>query len=239
MNSAENYLIARLPRRDRIRLLTECEAVELKVAQALAAPGETIHSVYFPVDGFVSLLTQIAPHPGLEIGMVGREGMLGAPLAVGVAIAPLLAVVQEAGTARRISRQSFARLLSNSAALRHGVGLYLHILTVEVALAAGCLHFHPIGPRLARRLLMTHDRCNHDSFHLTHEHLAETLGVRRVGITHAAGAFQRGGLIEYHRGTVTVLDRRGLEAASCSCYQVARHAYTARLGEAERSDGPT
>ena len=229
MAAIENHLIELLPARDRQHLLAVCRTVELRFGEVICLPGERTRHVWFPLDGFISLMTVIDGVPGLEVGMVGREGMLGVQHVLGVATAPLRAVVQGAGTARRIGSVDFRRELLRSAALRRQAGRYIHVLMGELAASAACLRFHLIAPRLARWLLMSHDRAHADRFHVTHEFLAYMLGVRRVGITMAAGALHRRGLIEYHRGEVTVLDRAGLEAAACSCYAVDRHAYATQL----------
>jgi len=160
--------------------------------------------------------------------MVGREGMLGSQLALGVATSPLHAVVQGAGSALRIGRVAFRVELAHSATLRSALGRYVAVLMAQLATSAVCIRFHQIEPRLARWLLMTSDRAHSDTFRITHEFLAHMLGVRRAGITAAAGELQRNGLIEYHRGVMTVLDRGGLEHAACPCYATDRRAY-ARL----------
>jgi CRP-like cAMP-binding protein len=184
---------------------------------------------YFPVDGFISLITQVDDHPGLEVGMVGREGMLGLQLALGVLTAPLRAVVQGAGKAWRIGSSDFLDVLPHSPTLQRALNRYLHVSMLQLATSAACLRHHQIGPRLARWLLMSQDRAHADTFHVTQEFLAYMLGVRRVGITVAAGQLQRGGLIRYHRGELSVLNRVGLEAAACSCYQADRKAYQESL----------
>ena len=229
MATAQNHLIELLPRKDRVRLLAQCESVPLVLSEVLYEPGQATRHVYFPVDGFISLITRVKHHPGLEVGMVGREGMLGAQLALGVASSPLHAVVQGGGTAWRIGSAPFRRELDASAALRRHLYRYVHVLMCQLTVSASCLRFHMIGPRLARWLLMSQDRAHADRFVVTHEFLAYMLGVRRVGITQAAGALQRAGLIEYHRGELQVLDRAGLQAAACSCYASDRDAYTALL----------
>lgn len=225
MATVENHLIQRLPRKDRSRLLALCEDVPLNLTEVLCDPGKPMRYVYFPVDGFVSMVAVVDGSPGVEVGMVGREGMLGAHLALGVATAPLHALVQGAGTARRIRAQAFRAELVQSVALRDSVNRYVYVLMSQLATSAACLRFHLIGPRLARWLLMSEDHADAKSFHVTQEFLAFMLGVRRVGITAAAGALQRAGLIAYHRGEITVLDRKGLEAAACSCYQTDREGY--------------
>ncbi len=225
MAAVQNHLIELLPRKDRLHLLALCKPVELVLGEVLSESGEPTRYVYFPVNSFISLVTEIDGKPVLEVGMIGREGMLGAPLALGVAIAPLYSVVQGAGTALRIAAKSFLSELEQSEALQRGIDRYLYVLMTQLARSAGCLRFHQIGPRLARWLLMTQDRAHTRHFHVTHEFLAYMLGVRRVGITDAAGNLQRSGLIEYHRGELTVLDRPGLEAAACGCYAADQKAY--------------
>lgn len=229
MATAQNHLIERLARKDRLALLAVCEPVQLVLAEVLCEPGTPTRHVYFPVDAFISLVAQIDGKPALEVGMVGREGMLGAQVALGVPTSPLHALVQGAGSAWRVSTVAFRRELARSAPMRRAMDLYVYVLMSQLASSAACLRFHSIAPRLARWLLMSHDRAHGDRFHVTHEFLAYMLGVRRVGITVAAGSLQRGGLIEYHRGEITVLDRGGLEAAACSCYREAQKAYAALL----------
>jgi CRP-like cAMP-binding protein len=223
--AAENHLIELLPRQARLRLLALCEPVELVLSQVLCEPGMPTRHVYLPTDGFISLVTLIEGSPGLEVGMVGREGLLGAQLALGVVRAPLHALVQGSGAAWRIRTGAFRSELARSPALRRVLDRYLYVLMTQLARSAACLRFHRIGPRLARWLLMSQDRAHSASFHVTHEFLAYMLGVRRVGITEAAGALQSGGLIEYHRGELTVLDRSALEGAACGCYAADRQSY--------------
>jgi len=227
---AENRLIALLPRRDRAALLAACEPVQMAFGTMLCEPGKPTRHAYFPNDCVISLVTAGASAPGLEVGMAGREGMLGAELALGVSAIPLRALVHGAGTAWRIAAAPFRRQITGSKALQLSLNRYVYVLMAQLATAAACTRFHNVQPRLARCLLMTHDRADSDSFHLTHEFLAHMLGVRRVGITGAASDLQRHGLIRYHRGNITVLDRAGLEAAACSCYQADRRAYDAMVG---------
>lgn len=230
MAQAENHLIELLPEPDRLRLLARCEPVSLVLAQVLCEAGTLLQHVIFPINGFISLVTRIDHHPALEVGMLGRDGVLGASLVLGMADVPLRALVQGAGSAWRVTAPDFLTELNRSRALRHYLLRYLSVRMAQLATSAACLRFHLIGPRLARWLLMSQDCAHADHFQVTHEFLSYMLGVRRVGITEAAGAMQRQGLITYHRGRVTVLDRVGLETAACSCYAADRHAYAAGLG---------
>ena len=225
-----NRLIAMLPRAARIRLLALCEPVQLEMSAVLCEPGAALRHVWFPTEGFISLVAMIDRSPGVEVGMVGSEGMLGAHLALGVATAPLHALVQGPGAAWRIATAPFRRELAQSPALQRALERYLYVLMTQLAASAACLRFHQIGPRLARWLLMSQDGAHADHFHMTHEFLSYMLGVRRVGVTLAAGELQRRGLIRYHRGDFEVVDRSGLEAAACGCYAAGQRSYAAVLG---------
>lgn len=221
----ENHLIASLPEGDRARLMRVSEPVQLVMSEVLCEPANPTRHVYFPTSGFISLIRPVNGHQGLEVGMVGPEGMVGVQLALGVSTSPLRALVQGSGSAQRIEARRFIAELGRSASLQQNLNRYLYVLMEQLATSAACLRFHRIGPRLARWLLMSQDRAGSPSFHVTHEILAYMLGVRRVGITSAAGALQRDDLIEYKRGDLTVLNRPGLEAAACDCYRIDRASY--------------
>lgn len=229
MPPIENQLIARLPRKSRSSLMKLCRPIQLAMADVLCDGGKPIRHVYFPVEGFISLVTILDGKPVLEVGMVGREGMLGAQMALGVISEPLHAVVQGPGSAWRVGRLDFRRELNRNMALQKSLKQYLHVTMTQLAGSAACLRFHHIRPRLARWLLMTQDRAHSDSFRITHEFLAFMLGVRRVGITTAAAALQRQGLVKYSRGNITILNRPGLEKAACGCYIRDRNAYGSLL----------
>jgi len=228
--SAPNRLIAALPTLERRRLLALCELVHLPLEQVLCKPGEITRHVYFPLDSFISLIAEVDAERGLEVGMAGREGMLGVQLVLGVPREPLKALVQGEGSALRIAAEPFRAEFARSPALQQRLHKYVSVLMAQSATAAACLRYHAIGPRLARWLLMTQDRAGASHFTLTHVFVATMLGVRRVGVTKAAGGLQKLGLIDYHRGHLTVLDRPGLLAASCSCYAAGERTYAQALG---------
>jgi len=223
-----NRLIDVLSRKDRDRMLRRCEPVDLAFGEILCEPRLPVQHAYFPLTGFISLVATMAGHRPLEMGLIGNEGMLGATLVLGVNAAPLRAVVQGNGTALRLTAPQLRRQLRDSPSLPHTLQRYLYVLIGQLAKTAACNHFHEVQTRVARWLLMTHDRAHADHFHLTHDYLAGMLGVRRSGITIAAGALQRRKLIHYARGEITILDRKGLEAACCECYDAAIDDY-ARL----------
>ena len=220
-----NRLLAALPRKDRQRLAAGCEQVELTFGDVLCEPGGHIRHVYFPANSFISLAAPADGRTSLEVGLIGNEGMLGIPLILGIRVSPQRALVRGSGTALRMTAASFHREFGVSIALRRGLNRYLYALMAQFAQTAACTGFHVLEARLARWLLMTHDRAHSNGFHLTHDFLADMLGVRRVGVTKAAGALQRRRLISYRRGEITILDRGGLEAVSCGCYQAMKETY--------------
>jgi CRP-like cAMP-binding protein len=220
--SHANLLLDRLPARDRARVLALCESVELKFDTVLYDVGAPTLHVYFPVEGFVSLLVPTQGHRGLEVSMVGREGMVGVHVAMGVSPAPLRALVQGAGRAWRLAAEPLHAELAAHPALRTMIDPYICLLMAQLARSANCLHQHEVGPRLARWLLMSQDRAEAKPLHVTQDFMAGMLGVRRVGVTQAAARLQRQGLISYHRGELVVSDRAGLEETACSCYDAER-----------------
>jgi len=226
-----NQLLEALPSSDRRRVLAECETVELVFADVLYTPRDRLSHVYFPIQSFISLIMPIDRSASLEVGLIGDEGMFGIPLVLGVDVSPVRAVVQGAGSALRMEAPAFCRELGRSPELQREVDRYVFVHLSQLAQTAACTRFHVVEARLARWLLMTQDRAHADNFHVTQEFLALMLGVRRVGVTKAASSLQRRRLIHYSRGDITVLDRRGLKAASCGCYKADRDSYDRILGE--------
>ena len=217
-----NSLLAALPRKSYLRLAPGLIPVDLVFGDVLYEAGDPIRDVYFPSRSLVSLLTLVEGHLALEVGMVGREGMVGIPLALGADVSPVRALVQGGGPALKMSAARFRTELKRSPPLQRELNRYVHTMIAQISQTAGCNRFHVVEARLARWLLMTRDRARSGQFRMTHEFLSHMLGVRRVGVTEAASALQRQKLIEYSRGNIRILDDRGLEAACCSCYQVVK-----------------
>ena len=226
-----NNLIETLPRIARNRLLAICEPVELLLDEALSVSSTPIRHVYFPTDSVVSITTSSKDTPAFEVGMVGSEGMLGTQVALGTSNYPLSARVRGSGPAWRVAAAPFNKELMRSADLQKNLNRYLHVIIIQLTSDARCLRFHHIHQRLARWLLMTQDRTHKNSLHATHAIIASLMGVRRVGITKAAGDLQRRGIIHYVRGELTILDRRALEAEACSCYALERKTYESILAQ--------
>jgi CRP-like cAMP-binding protein len=223
-----NRLLAALPRKDYRKLLPFLEPVELAFAEVLYEPHARIRHVYFPNDCFVSMLTSVDAERVAEVGLVGSEGMIGVPVVLGGAVSPFRAVVQGGGKAMRMNIADFRREFSESAVLRRELFLFTHLLMIQIAQTAACNRFHVVTQRMARWLLMTRDRVNSDEFRITQEFLALMLGVRRSRVSLAAGSLQERKLFGYRRGTITILDQRGLEAAACGCYKTVKEIYTQR-----------
>jgi CRP-like cAMP-binding protein len=220
-----NRLLAALSPTGRRRLLENCQEVELTFADVLWEPAARIRHVYFPLDSIISLLIPVDGRGSLEVRLIGNEGMLGVSPLLGIDVSPLPAVVQGSGAALRMTAASLRREQESSPALQRVLNGYTYVLLEQLAQATACISFHLLEARLARWLLMTHDRAHSNEFHLTHELLAQMLGVRRVGITNAAGLLQERKLVSYSRGDITVLDRAGLERVSCKCYRAAKNTY--------------
>jgi CRP-like cAMP-binding protein len=224
--SVPNHLLGALPRQDYRKLLPALEPVKLAFGEILYESHAQIRHVYFPIDCFVSMLTTVDAGRAAEVGLIGSEGMIGVPMALGVAVSPFRAVVQGGGTAMRLKTVDFRRNFSNSAALKREVFLFTHLLMIQVAQTAACNRFHVVTQRMARWMLMTRDRVNSNEFRITQEFLALMLGVRRVGVSAAMCHLRERKLIVYRRGTVTILDHEGLIATACVCYKTVKDTYT-------------
>jgi CRP-like cAMP-binding protein len=222
VGAIDNSLLAAVPRKEYLRLAAELEPVSLTFGEVLYEPGQTIRHVYFPHQSLISLLTLADGHLALEVGLIGREGMVGIPLVLGHTTSSVRALVQGSGTASRMATAVFLREFRQSASLKKELYRYTHSLMAQISQTAACNRFHVVEERLARWLLMTHDRVKSDCFRMTHEFLGHMLGVRRVGVTTAAHSLQQRKLIGYSRGDITILDRGGLEAAACACYAVVK-----------------
>lgn len=225
-----NQLLNDLPSSDLHQLMAGLETVELAFNDVLYVPGKRLSHVYFPLRGVISLIMPVDAEASLEVGLVGGEGMFGVPLALGVDVSPVRAIVQGEGSAMRMDAAGFCRQLDRSPALQRIIRAYAFVQLSQLAQNAACTRFHVLEARLARWLLMTQDRAHSNAFHITQEFMALMLGVRRVGVTKAATSLQKHGLIHYSRGNITVLDRRGLKAASCGCYKADIDSYERILG---------
>jgi CRP-like cAMP-binding protein len=222
LRSKSNHLLAAVPQQALQRMLPYLEPVKLIYGQVLYEPEARIRYVYFPVDCLVSLLTAVDKSRTLEVGMVGSEGMVGMPMALGIGFSAVRALVQGDGMALRMRAARFRAEFTKNLPLQRALFRYTHLLMAQVSQTAACNRFHTAEARLARWLLMTSDRLNTDHFRLTHEFLAHMLGVRRVGVTKAASDLERKRLIEYSRGNIRILDLKRLEATACTCYRIVK-----------------
>ncbi|HLF29768.1 MAG TPA: Crp/Fnr family transcriptional regulator [Xanthomonadales bacterium] len=221
-----NYLIASLPLKERQRILRLCQPVDLVFGATLCEVDEPFQHAYFPVTGLISLVTTSNDHQPLAVAMIGNEGLLGTTLALGINTPRLRGVVHGSGAGLRITAPRLRRVLRDSPGLLRALNRYSYVLMGQLLQTASCNAFHEVEMRLARWLLMTDDRSNSEHLQLTHQFLADLLGVQRSAVTIAAGKLQRKKIIGYARGHVSILSRSGLENASCECYgmQVRDHA---------------
>ncbi|KQQ45724.1 Crp/Fnr family transcriptional regulator [Duganella sp. Leaf126] len=217
-----NRLLSNLPEEEQGQLARIGEVVRVEVGEVLHEPGQAVRHVYFPIDCLLSLLAVAEGRMTLEVGSVGREGMIGAPVVLGHELAQVRAVVQRAGRAVRMDASEFRQVYARMEPLQRLLHRYTDTLLAQAIQIAVCSRFHVLEARLARSLLITRDRLQSDKFHLTHEFLAHALGVRRVGVTKAASALQQQKLITYSRGNIEILDAAGLEAVSCRCYELVK-----------------
>ena len=220
-----------LPAGDYARLRPHLEPVALKYRQSLYQANRPISFVYFIETGVGSLVNTMANGDAAEVGTIGNEGIVGLPLVLEDERSPTAVYIQVPGTGLRMQASLFKRELAKSASMRTVMLRYTHAFFNQVAQSAACNQFHSLEQRCCRWLLMTHDRMGSNDFLLTQEFLAMMLGVQRTGVSIAAGALQRAGLITYKRGSVAILDRRGLERRSCECYGISKREFDRLLGE--------
>lgn len=234
-----NHLLQLLSDNDRHSLLQYCDLVQLTFAEILFEPKHRYRYLYFPLSGFISLVSRLADHKPLEMGLIGSEGMLGVTLALDINTAQMQAVVLGEGSAWRVELADLQHFLRFCPHFRHILQQYLFVQLSQLSQSAACAHFHELNPRLARWLLMCHDCAHSNQFYLTHQFLSDMLGVRRSGITVAAGIFQKQQFISYNRGIISILDRQALKHLACECYQAGLDDYRSVLGEPDnpiRSD---
>jgi CRP-like cAMP-binding protein len=217
-----NHLLAALPQSDYQQLKSHLKLISLSLGEALYESGVTLHHVYFPIDSIVSLLYVMADGASAEIAVVGNDGVVGVSLFMGGETTPSRAVVQSAGHAFRLDGGHLKAEFVRAGAMQHLLLRYTQALLTQMAQTAVCNRHHTLDQQLCRWLLLSLDRLPSKELIMTQELIANMLGVRREGVTEAAGKLQAAGLIQYNRGRITVLDRSGIEARTCECYAVVK-----------------
>ena len=215
-----NEILRGLPADERNLVSSKLEPITLKLHDVLHEPGAPIKFGYFPESGIVSILSVLSNGKSLEVGLIGREGFVGMPLTVGFRSSPTRAICQAPATALRIAASALAQVLPQCPKLEKALDRYSLTLGMQASQVAACNGLHEVDARLARWLLMCHDRLGLDSVPLTQEFLSQMLGIRRASVTVAAGMLQKSGLIRSARGEVTILNRKGLEDLACECYGI-------------------
>lgn len=220
-----NRILAALPRAMLERLLPQFEVIDLPVRRVLQKRGQPLDEVVFPLTGVASMISMGSSGASVEVATVGCEGMVGLPLFLGGESAAVEVFVQVPGEGLRMPANDFRKHVANERGFERALLLYTQALLTQVAQCSACNQHHAIAGRCARWLLQTHDRVKGDAFSLTHEFLGLMLGVRRATVSETAHSLQERGLIRYHRGTITVVNRAGLEKAACDCYQLITREY--------------
>jgi CRP-like cAMP-binding protein len=226
----KNRLLAALPRDEYDRLHPNLAKVSLPLKEILYEANGPIPHVFFPLNGVVSLVIIMEGDFSLEVGTIGNEGMVGTPIFLGSESSPTRAISQVPGEALRMEAKVFQEEMKRGGPLYGLVQRYTQAMINQISQSTVCNHRHSVQKRMCRWLLMSHDRVGTDEFQLTQEFLAQMLGVRRPTVSAVAGILQKAGLLTYHRGRLTILDRKGLEAASCECYQVVMEELDRLLG---------
>jgi CRP-like cAMP-binding protein len=219
---SQNHLLAALPADECARIFPDLEWVPLPLGESLSEPGAQMRHVYFPTTSIVSLLYVMEDGASAEIAVVGNEGIVGVSLFMGGETTTSRAVVQSAGHAYRLEARLLMQEFDRGGSMQHMLLHYTQALLTQMAQTAVCNRHHSVDQQLCRWLLLSLDRLASNELIMTQELIANMLGVRREGVTEAAGKLQQAGLIEYHRGHITVLDRSGLEARACECYAVVK-----------------
>jgi CRP-like cAMP-binding protein len=230
-NPHQNHLLDALPANEFELLLPHLELIEMPLGKVLYESGNELRHVYFPTTSIVSMLYVMEDGASAEIAVVGNEGIIGVALFMGGETMPNRAVVQSGGHAYRLNGQRLKQEFNRSGALQHLLLRYTQALLTQMAQTAVCNRHHSLDQQLCRWLLLSLDRLPSNELIMTQELIANMLGVRREGVTEAAGNVQRAGLIEYNRGRITVLDRPGLEARACECYAVVKREFDRLLPE--------
>src|SRR3954451_5422270 len=226
----QNRLLAALPPNIVSRLLPDLHPIALTLRETLIAPDTPIEAVYFVESGWVSLVVTMIDGAQAEVGLIGREGMVGRPLIAGVSTCFGEAFVQGNGRALRMEAGTFRRALVEEPVLKDLLSRYSEAMHAQTTQTAACNGHHGLGQRLARWLLMAHDRADGDSFQMTQDFLSLMLCVQRSSINIFATGLQEAGAIHYTRGNITVLNRSALEAASCDCYRAVQQRFARLLG---------
>jgi CRP-like cAMP-binding protein len=221
----QNRLLAALPGEEYERLKPRLEPVTLLLGEILFEPPDLIRHVYFPTSSIVSFLAELPEGDSVEVGLVGKEGMAGIDVILGVDRASKVATVQGAGHALKIKTAAIKTAFQQGGKLQQYLLSYSHSLMSQISVSVVCNVHHRIDGRLARWLLMYHDRVDSDEFFITHEFMANMLGIRRASVSEVAKRLQEEGLIDYYRGQFRILNRKGMEERSCNCYQVVREEF--------------
>jgi CRP-like cAMP-binding protein len=232
----KNHLLAALPAVEFGRLSPHLELVDMPLGEALYESGGRLQHVYFPTTSIVSLLYVMEDGASAEIAVVGNEGILGVSLFMGGETTPSRAVVQSAGHGYRLRSQLLKDEFNRAGPVLRLLLRYTQALITQMSQTAVCNRHHTLEQQLCRWLLLSLDRLDSNELEMTQELIANMLGVRREGVTAAAGHLQRDGLIKYHRGRITVLDRAGLERSVCECYEVVKKEFDRLLSDIPRGD---
>lgn len=236
----QNRLLRALPPEDYALLKPHMERIDVPLLEVLAEPNTQFTHVMFPQTGVISVVNRVTGGGLVEVGTIGNEGMAGLSVILDAESIPSVTLMEIPGEIVRIPAPTFARLANERPAIRRVVNRYTQAFLIQVAQTASCNRAHEIAERCARWICMSHDRmCGAEKFPLTQEVLAQMLGVRRAGVTVAAGTLQRAGLIRYSRGKITVVDRAKLEAASCECYGIVQAHFDRLVGPSSVGPSPS